>query len=237
MKHAWMLVAALALTLGACDKLGKGSVKIDSDEQKVSYAIGQQIGNNLKADGVEADPNVVAAAISDVLKGEKARVEQGELMAAMQRVREKVMNKQREEAQKNLGASASFLEENKKKAGVKTTASGLQYEVVTEGQGTAPKDSDVVKVHYKGTLVSGQEFDSSYSRNQPAEFPVNGVIPGWTEALKLMKSGAKYKLVIPPNLAYGEAGRPGIPPNSVLLFEVELLEVKTAAKEQKKGKG
>src|SRR5206468_4108344 len=113
----------------------------------------------------------------------------------------------------------------KNKKGVKSTASGLQYEVLSEGKGTSPKATDTVKVNYRGSLLDGTEFDSSYKRGQPAEFPVNGVIKGWTEALQMMKPGAKWKLYIPANLAYGEHGRPGIPPNSMLTFEVELLEI------------
>jgi FKBP-type peptidyl-prolyl cis-trans isomerase len=129
--------------------------------------------------------------------------------------------------EKNAAEGAKFLEENKKKEGVKTTSSGLQYKVLKEGTGAQPKATDTVTVNYRGTLINGKEFDSSYQRGQPATFPLNGVIKGWTEGLQLMKQGAKYQLFVPPNLAYGErAAGPDITPNSTLIFEVELLEVK-----------
>jgi FKBP-type peptidyl-prolyl cis-trans isomerase FkpA/FKBP-type peptidyl-prolyl cis-trans isomerase FklB len=156
--------------------------------------------------------------------------------------------KQTETAEKNLKAGKDYLEKNKSAPNVKVTASGLQYVVEKEGEGKSPGKDDNVKVHYTGTLTNGEKFDSSVDRGQPAEFPVGGVIPGWTEALMLMKEGSKYKLVIPSDLAYGPMGRPGIPPNSVLLFDVELLEVKKgeahpgvppvgAPKAKKKGNG
>ena len=131
-------------------------------------------------------------------------------------------------ADPNLEKGEAFLAENAKKEGVKTTASGLQYKVLKEGTGKSPKDTDTVQVHYKGTLLDGTEFDSSIKRGQPAEFPLNRVIPGWTEGVQLMKEGAKYQFTIPSKLAYGERGTPGgpIPPNSTLVFEVELLSIK-----------
>ena len=129
-------------------------------------------------------------------------------------------------AETDLEKGEAFLKENAKKEGVKTTASGLQYKVLKEGEGKSPKATDEVVVHYKGTFIDGKEFDSSYKRNQPAEFPLNGVIAGWTEGVQLMKEGAKYQFVIPFKLAYGERGRPSIPPNSTLLFDIELIKVK-----------
>ena len=129
-------------------------------------------------------------------------------------------------AESDLEKGEAFLKENAKKEGVKTTASGLQYKVLKEGEGKSPKATDEVVVHYKGTFIDGKEFDSSYKRNQPAEFPLNGVIPGWTEGVQLMKEGAKYQFVIPSKLAYGERGRPSIPPNSTLVFDIELIKVK-----------
>ena len=135
--------------------------------------------------------------------------------------------KQKELGEKNKTEGTKYLEENKKKAGVKTTASGLQYKVVKDGTGAQPKATDMVTVNYRGTLIDGTEFDSSYKRGQPATFPVNGVIKGWTEALQLMKQGSKYQLFIPSTLAYGErAMGPDIGPNSTLIFEVELQDVK-----------
>jgi FKBP-type peptidyl-prolyl cis-trans isomerase len=133
-------------------------------------------------------------------------------------------------AEKNLTEGSAFLAGNKAKEGVTTTASGLQYSVEKMGSGAKPAASDTVRVHYRGTLLSGKEFDSSYKRNEPAEFPVNGVIAGWTEALQLMPVGSKWKLFIPAALAYGEQGRQGIPPNATLLFDVELLEIVSGTK-------
>src|SRR5881394_3707165 len=140
---------------------------------------------------------------------------------------EKQIAASKEAAEKNKAEGEKFLEENKKKDGVKTTASGLQYKVLTEGSGAAPKETDTVVTNYRGTLIDRTEFDSSYKRGEPATFPVNRVIKGWTEALQLMKPGAKYKLLIPSNLAYGAGGAgQDIGPNSTLIFEVELLSVK-----------
>ena len=131
-------------------------------------------------------------------------------------------------AESDLEKGEAFLKENAKKEGVKTTASGLQYKVLKEGEGKSPKATDTVKVHYKGTLIDGTEFDSSYKRGEPIEFPLNGVIPGWTEGVQLMKEGAKYQFTIPSKIGYGERGTPGgpIPPNATLIFEVELIQVK-----------
>src|SRR5207253_8354801 len=137
-----------------------------------------------------------------------------------------MQEKQEKQAQQNSSAGEKFLAENKTKEGVKTTTSGLQYKVLKDGNGAQPKSSDTVTVNYRGTLIDGTEFDSSFKRGQPATFPVTGVIKGWTEALQLMKVGSKFQLFVPANLAYGEQGRPGIPPSSALIFEVELMDVK-----------
>jgi FKBP-type peptidyl-prolyl cis-trans isomerase len=143
------------------------------------------------------------------------------------------MAKQDEEGKANIEKGKKYLDENKAKPGVKTTDSGLQYEVLTEGKGKAPKATDIVQVHYKGTLIDGTEFDSSYKRGEPAEFPLNGVIKGWTEGLQLMKVGGKNRFVIPSDLAYGPSGNSSIPGNSVLVFEVELLKVGADDKKKK----
>ncbi len=208
--------------------------KLDNDLKKASYAVGHQIGNNLKTSNIEFDADVIAMALKDVQKGDSKLDQQG-LQEAMAKLQEMAANKQKEAAEENLKKNMEFLEKNKTAAGVKVTASGLQYIFEKEGAGAIPGDDDTVKCHYSGTLVSGEKFDSSYDRGEPAEFPVKGVIPGWTEALKMMKVGSKVKLFIPPALAYGAQGRPGIPPNSALIFEVELLEiVKKGAAPKKK---
>ncbi len=214
------MVVALVFAGTACTR----KAKLDTDTRKASYAIGQQIGTNLKQQNIEFDSEVVAAALKDAAEG-KNQMTKEEIQQAMMKLQENTMKKQQEAAETNKKAGAEFLEKNKSQAGVKTTASGLQYIVEKEGTGATPGPEDTVKCHYKGTLTNGEQFDSSYDRGQPAEFPVKGVIPGWTEALQLMKVGGKMKLFIPPELAYGPSGRPGIPANSVLVFEVELMEV------------
>ncbi|QDK46135.1 hypothetical protein DOM22_13670 [Bdellovibrio sp. ZAP7] len=224
------LVVALAAST-ACTR----KVKLDTDIKKASYAIGQQIGGNLKQQNIDFDSDALAQALKDASAG-KNEMTKEDMQAAMMKLQEMAMKKQQEAAETNAKAGKDYLEKNKTAAGVKTTASGLQYIIEKEGTGAQPKKEDVVKVHYKGTLTNGEQFDSSYDRGQPAEFPVGGVIPGWTEALQLMKVGSKAKLFIPPELAYGPSGRPGIPPNSVLVFEVELMDIVKAEKPAAKAK-
>ena len=222
MKKALMVStgAALLMVSTACEK----KVKLDTDDKKASYAIGLQIGQNLKQQNIDFDSGALAMALTDAKAG-KEQMTKEEIQSAMMKLQESAIKKQQEVADKNSTEAKAFLEKNKSAAGVKTTASGLQYIVEKEGTGKTPGKDDVVKCHYKGTLVTGEQFDSSIDRGQPAEFPVSGVIPGWTEALQMMKVGSKYKLFVPPELAYGPSGRPGIPPNSVLVFEVELLDI------------
>lgn len=210
---------ALAL-FSSCEK--KADLK--TDEGRASYAIGQQIGQNLVQQKIDIDINTLTAALKDA-KANKNQMTKEEIQEAMMKLQEMAMKKQSEEGEKNKKASADFLEKNKTTSGVQVTPSGLQYIAEKKGEGAAPKKTDTVKVHYKGTLITGEQFDSSYERNQPAEFPVEAVIAGWTEALQLMPVGSKYKLFIPAELAYGASGRPGIPPNSALIFEVELLDI------------
>ncbi len=214
----------ILISTAACTQ-GGGNVELKTDEQKVSYAIGQQIGQGMKQQKLDIDTKVLAASIDDVLKGNKARLTPEEMQGAMMKLQEKIHAKSAGEGKANKEQADKFLAENKSKKGVTTTKSGLQYEVMTEGKGTTPKSTDTVKVHYKGTLLDGTEFDSSIKRGQPAVFPVTGVIKGWTEALQLMKVGSKWKLSIPPDLAYGDQGRPSIPPSSLLQFEVELIGI------------
>lgn len=221
-----LVVAAMATTT-ACQK----KVSLDSDTAKASYAIGQQIGGNLKQQNIDFDADALAMALKDAVKGEN-KMTNDEMQAAMMKLQELAMKKAQEVAEKNAKDGKDYLEKNKSAAGVKSTASGLQYIVEKEGTGASPKKEDVVKVHYTGKLTNGEKFDSSVDRGQPAEFPVGGVIPGWTEALQLMKVGGKAKLFIPPELAYGPSGRPGIPPNSVLVFEVELIDIVKADKKK-----
>lgn len=224
-RGAIALCAVASVGLMGCEK----KANLGSDKEKASYAIGTQIGKSLKAQNADVDLTALNAGLADAVGGKEPRLKPEEMQAALMKLQEESMKKASEAAEKNQKEGQEFLEKNKSKAGVKTTASGLQYEVVKEGTGPSPKETDTVKVHYTGTLTNGEKFDSSVDRGEPAVFPVNGVIPGWTEALKMMKVGSKWKLYIPPNLAYGPQGRPGIPPNSVLVFDVELLDVNPKA--------
>ncbi|MGC1322387.1 MAG: FKBP-type peptidyl-prolyl cis-trans isomerase [Candidatus Udaeobacter sp.] len=202
------------------------SPQLKDQKDKVSYSIGMQIGFNLGRQKVDINPDILAAGIKDAIAN-KPQLTTDQVKDIMAQFEKDMEQKQKELGEKNKTEGAKYLEENKKKSGVKTTASGLQYKVIKDGSGTQPKATDMVTVNYRGTLIDGTEFDSSYKRGQPASFPVNGVIKGWTEALQLMKQGSKYQLFIPSNLAYGErAMGPDIGPNSTLIFEVELQEVK-----------
>lgn len=231
MRNLFKLVILTAFVgITACNK----KVSLDTDQKKASYAIGTQLGKNLKDAKIDYDPEALLQAMKDIREGKPEALSQEELAKAMQNLQQTAQKKQAESAEENKKKGDEFLTKNKANPSVKTTASGLQYTVEKEGSGKSPSDTDEVKVHYTGTLIDGTKFDSSVDRGQPAEFPVNGVIKGWTEALKLMKEGSKYKLTIPSDLAYGPMARPGIPPNSVLLFDVELLEVK---KSQASGAG
>ncbi len=202
---------------------------LKTETEKVSYIIGTQIAQNFKTQDIEVDLNSLLMGLKDALGGNKLLLSQSEMKtvytAWQQKMRAKQAAKKAKEATENLTAGTAFLEANKAKEGVKVLPSGLQYKVIKAGTGNTPTADDKVKTHYRGTLIDGTEFDSSYKRNRPAEFGVKGVIKGWTEALQLMKVGGKWELYIPANLAYGERGRPSIPANSTLIFEIELLEI------------
>ena len=234
MRMMAMAAAAVALlALAACDKKGKGEGEA-VDSEKLGYALGLEIGNSLKqigADEGSIDLDAMGKGIADQLKGEKPEMNDEEIAkvktAFFNQMREKQIARIKAEGEGNLKKGEAFLAENGKKEGVVTTASGLQYKVVKEGNGKRPNINSQVSVHYRGRLLDGSEFDSSYSRNQPANFPLKGVIPGWSEGVQLMKEGGKYELYVPAKLAYGENGAPPkIGPNSTLIFEVELLSVK-----------
>lgn len=197
-----------------------GSLKTEID--KVSYVIGTQLGQNFKKQGIEINIEPLMWGLKDGMAGKKPALTQAEMQQVMTSFQQRLLAKQ---AAKNLAEGTAFLDANKVKEGVKVLPSGLQYKIIKAGTGESPTAGDKVKTHYRGTLINGTEFDSSYKRNKPAEFPVKGVIKGWTEALQLMKEGGKWELYIPANLAYGERPRPGIPPNSTLIFTIELLEV------------
>ena len=201
-----------------------------TEQEKVGYAIGMNIGMNMLQQQLDVDAEQVVAGLQAALKGEEPLLTQQEmaqvLTAFQQQMQMEQVKKQAADATKNQKLADDFLAANAAKDGVVTLDSGLQYKVLASGDGASPQADSKVKVNYSGTLIDGTEFDSSYKRGEPASFPVNGVIPGWTEALQLMQEGDKWQLVIPPQLAYAEKGAPPvIPPNSALVFEVELLEV------------
>ncbi|MBF0264528.1 MAG: FKBP-type peptidyl-prolyl cis-trans isomerase [Gammaproteobacteria bacterium] len=202
--------------------------KIESDADKVSYGIGLQLGQQVKQqsfDGFSLDSLLIG--ISDVFQNTPMRFSDSEMQAAFTAINEKVTADAASAAEGNKNAGKAFLEENSKKDGVVTTASGLQYEILSEGAGETPKATDKVVTHYHGSLIDGTVFDSSVERGQPAEFPVNGVIQGWIEALQLMPVGSKWRLYIPSDLAYGDHGSPPvIGPGATLIFDIELLEIK-----------
>ena len=202
------------------------SQSINNDEQRVSYGIGRQMGDQLGASNIpDLDIDLVVAGLRDAFAGQPSQVAETELAAAFQVLQGK-MQAQAEQAAKQAGqAGADYLAQNAQRDGVVTLPSGLQYEVISEGTGATPTASDTVRTHYEGTLINGEVFDSSYKRGQPAEFPVGGVISGWTEALQLMKEGAKWRLYIPSELAYGARAAGNIPPHSTLVFDIELLKV------------
>ena len=198
----------------------------DTDEQRVSYGIGRQMGDQLLSSNIpDLTVELVMAGLRDAYTQQPSQVEEGAMQAAFQTLQAKMQALAEESARAAGKAGLEFLERNGAREGVITLASGLQYEVISDGTGATPTASSTVRTHYEVTLISGKVFDSSYKRGQPAEFPVGGVIAGWTEALQLMKEGAKWRLYIPSNLAYGERAAGSIPPHSTLIFDIELIEV------------
>jgi FKBP-type peptidyl-prolyl cis-trans isomerase len=249
MKFSIVATVALGLALlstiavGQDTPKGKGAAppapsagpKLTDVKAKASYSLGAMMGRNLvnqlKSQGVEIDAEVLALGLKDAMVGAKSLLTDAEMQSAMMALQQQAMAKQAESAKgagaKNKADGEVFLAANKAKPGIVTLPSGLQYKVIKDGAGPSPKATDKVSVHYRGTLLDGTEFDSSFKRGQPANFPVNGVIKGWTEALQQMKVGSKWQLFIPGELAYGltPPNGSGIGPNSVLLFEVELLGI------------
>jgi FKBP-type peptidyl-prolyl cis-trans isomerase FklB len=211
-----------------------------TQKDKVSYAIGMSIGATLHKQSVDVDPKVLAQGLQDALAGGKTLLSEDEERATLTDLQNDMRKKQQEKMQQaaetNKKEGDAFRAANKTKEGVVTLPSGLQYKVLTAGTGPKPTTGDSVACNYRGTLIDGKEFDSSYKRGQPATFPVSGVIKGWTEALQLMPVGSKWQLVVPSDLAYGERGQgPDIGPNATLIFEVELLSIQPKDKDQEKG--
>lgn len=203
------------------------SDKFTSVEQQASYGVGRQLGEQLAANSFEGlDIPAVQAGLADAFDGKESVVSLEDLQVAFSEISQRLQKAQEEAAEAASAEGNAFLAENAKREGVMTTESGLQYEIISEGSGEKPSYDSNVRTHYHGTFIDGKVFDSSVTRGQPAEFPVSGVIAGWTEALQLMPVGAKYKLYVPHHLAYGERGAgAAIPPYSTLVFEVELLDI------------
>lgn len=232
-----MKVGRMAVVFGmllvANTVLASEVLELKTSKEKVSYAIGMDMGNSLKKNGVDINPDVLAKAIKDVLTDQKTQITNQEAVTILTGLQEEMQGKRQEAmkvlGEKNKNEGTAFLVENMKKEGVKTLPSGLQYKVITECKGKSPSATDTVTVQYTGRLVDGTEFDSSYERGQAATFAVNGVVKGWTEALQLMKEGSKWQLYLPPNLAYGETGTVGGPigPNATLIFDVELVSIQS----------
>lgn len=234
MKKHLFVSAALVCTLGA-QVPAVQAAELETLEQKASYLMGLRLGLSLEDFGYELDVDALKQGIKES-NAEERTLSEDELREAVallqERAKENQMRQVAEISAANQKASEAFLTGNANKKGVKVTDSGLQYKILTEGDGSKPSESDVVKVHYKGTLVDGTEFDSSFKHGRPATFPLNGVIPGWTEGLQLLSKGAKAELYIPAALAYGERGMPPvIGPNSALIFEVELLDINPETEE------
>jgi FKBP-type peptidyl-prolyl cis-trans isomerase FklB len=224
------LAAVLSILFLVSQVSGEENLVLKNYKDKVSYIIGMDIGNNLKKQSIDVNPDILVKGIKDVFSGGKTLLTDQEVRETITAFQKEMMVKQEELAkklgEKNKKEGESFLAENKKKEGGNILASGLQYKVIKAGSGKKPKLTDTVTTHYLGTLIDGTEFDSSYRRGKPASFSVNGVIPGWTEALQLMEEGAKWQLFIPPNLAYGERGSGRvIGPNATLIFEIELISI------------
>ena len=229
MRYFAVAVVCLALAMSGT-ALAADTTTLKGEKERLGYSIGMDVGSVIKRQGVEVDPEAVAKGFKDVYTGGKTLLTEEEMRQEIQALQTKLMERQAEDmkklGEKNKIEGEKFLAENAKKEGVKTLPSGLQYKELKAGTGKSPKATDSVTTHYSGTLIDGTEFDSSYKRNEPATFPVSGVIAGWTEALQLMKEGAKWQLFLPSSLAYGErgAGR-DIGPNATLIFEVELIKV------------
>ncbi|MBI5047910.1 MAG: FKBP-type peptidyl-prolyl cis-trans isomerase [Deltaproteobacteria bacterium] len=237
MKMKTLLAAVIGVVLLTSQVSASDSTILKSEKDKISYGIGLSIGSNFKGQSVDINPDVLLRGIKDALSGSKPLMTEKEIQEIMAAFQKEMTAKQAERmkvlAEKNKKDGEAFLTENKKKDGVKTTSSGLQYKIIKAGNGAKPKTTDTVTVNYRGTLIDGKEFDNSYKRGEPATFPLNGIIPGWVEALQLMPVGSKWQLFLPPSLAYGERGSGReIGPNMALIFEVDLVSINSATKSE-----
>lgn len=239
MKYAATVCISLVVVLlagRACGQEGgeKAPPELETFPEKAGYSLGLELGRMIQEMDADMDTDMLVRGLQDVLTGRKPAMSEEEAMTVRRafdaRMREKAAKERTEQAKKNLEAGRTFLAQNKGKEGVVTTETGLQYKVLTEGDGKSPKPTDTVRVHYRGKLLDGTEFDSSYKRGRPAFFPVNRIIPGLSEALQLMKVGSKWKCFVPARLAYGERGSGQIGPNAVLVFELRLIKIEPGEK-------
>ena len=230
-------VMIMLTSLAGCtpeEATSASELELDTPKNRISYTIGVNIGQDFKSQNMDVDPDLLLMGLKDTLSGKELQLTEEEMVQEIQNFQQEMQAKMAAEmevkAAENKASGEAFMTENAKQEGVVVTESGLQYKIIEPGQGDSPGPADVATVHYRGTLIDGTQFDSSYDRGQPASFPVGGVIAGWSEALQLMKPGAKWQLVIPAELAYGERGAgQDIGPNSTLLFDVELISVEQGA--------
>ena len=228
----YSLIILVTIFFSACENNSKQSSlktrsisSLDTFKDSTSYALGADLGENLKRQNVEVDYDMFLAGLTDALETDVVKLDHQKRRQVMSALQKSIRERGKKEGEINLKIAEDFLDENKSKPNVKVTPSGLQYLVMKEGSGASPTKTDRVKVHYVGTLIDGSEFDSSIKRGEPTVFGLNQVIRGWTEGLQLMKIGAKYKFFIHPRMAYGSRDKPGIPANSALIFEVDLIDI------------
>ncbi len=226
MNQTIVTIIATGVIFLAGTVLGAEDLSLKTEKDKASYVIGTQIGNDMRHQGIDVDPNILARGINDALSGQKLLLNDQQVWDTMAAFQKTMAVKRAELATRNGKEGDAFLTANRKKEGVIALPDGMQYKVIKAGTGKSPRINDTVTVNYRGTFIDGTEFESSYSRGEPAVLPVNGVIRGWAEALQLMKVGAKWQLFIPPQLAYGEQGSPRVGPKATLIFEVELISIK-----------
>jgi FKBP-type peptidyl-prolyl cis-trans isomerase FklB len=224
------LAVVLAMALAGAAS-AQDAPELKSPKEKLSYALGMNLGNQFKTQSIEINPDVFVQGLKDTMSGGKALMTEEQAIAAISELQKELAQKQQVQmtaiAEKNKAEGQAFLTKNKTAESVVTLPSGLQYKIMKAGEGKKPVLDDTVVCNYRGTLINGMEFDSSYKRNEPATFPLKGIIKGWTEALQLMPVGSKWQIFVPSELAYGERGAGGsIPPNATLIFEVELLSIK-----------
>jgi len=227
MKFRYTIALAMIVSVSSAPLRAEEPKDIKTDKEKLSYSIGYQSGLGFQQRAADIDVDVFMRALKDAINGQKPALSYEQMQTALQKYRQEALKQRAAKAQTNMKAGEAFLDKNKSQSGVRTLPSGLLYRILKEGQGKRPKPTDTVVVHYRGTLIDGTEFDSSYKRGQPATFPVHGVIKGWQEILPLMKEGAKWNVVVPAALAYGERGAsPRIGPNETLIFDIDLVSIK-----------